>query len=177
MTFFRSLALIPTVANLVITWSRNPQSRLRSDPFLGSLSSGCFVLGSLSSPGSPSWVRGCDSFVGLLLAVPAAWPVFGLLVWVAGCCCLFCWMFSCLLRWWLGPVGRLVSCSMFAVGVSSLSSGCFVLGSLSSPGSLLGSVAEIALLVCCLRFLLPGEIIYLLGLLLMASNSLGLVAS
>jgi hypothetical protein len=66
---------------------------------------------------------------------------------------------------------------MFAVGVSSLSSGCFVLGSLSSPGSLLGSVAEIVLLVCCLRFLLPGEIIYLLGLLLMASNSLGLVAS
>jgi len=177
MTFFWSLALIPTIANLVITWSRNPQSRLRSDPFLGSLSSGCFVLGSLSSPGSPSWVRGCDSFVGLLLAVPAAWPVFGLLVWVASCCCPFCWMFSCLLRWWLGPVGRLVSCSMFAVGVSSLSSGCFVLGSLSSPGSLLGSMAEIALLVCCLRFLLPGEIIYLLGLLLLASNSLGLVAS
>jgi hypothetical protein len=32
MTLFRSLALIPTDANLVITWSRNPQSRLRSDP-------------------------------------------------------------------------------------------------------------------------------------------------
>jgi len=55
---------------------------------------------------------------------------------------------------------------MFAVGVYSLSSGCFVLGSLSSPGNLLGSVAEIALLVCCL-----------LGLLLLVSSSLGLVAS
>jgi len=32
MTLFWSLALIPTDANLVITWSRNPQSRLRSDP-------------------------------------------------------------------------------------------------------------------------------------------------
>ena len=29
---FQSLALIPTDVNLVITWSRNPQSRLRSDP-------------------------------------------------------------------------------------------------------------------------------------------------
>jgi len=52
-----------------------------------SLSSGCFVLGSLSSPGSPSWVCGCDSFVGLLLAVPAAWPVFLLLFWIAGLGC------------------------------------------------------------------------------------------
>jgi hypothetical protein len=32
ITLFRSLALIPIDANLVITWSRNPQSRLRSDP-------------------------------------------------------------------------------------------------------------------------------------------------
>jgi hypothetical protein len=32
MTLFRSLALIPTNANLVITLSRNPQSRLRFDP-------------------------------------------------------------------------------------------------------------------------------------------------
>ena len=32
MTLFWSLALIPTDAILVITWSRNPQSRLRSDP-------------------------------------------------------------------------------------------------------------------------------------------------
>jgi len=44
-------------------------------------------------------------------------------------------------------------------------------------GALLGSVAVIALLVCCLRFLLPSEIICLLGLLLLASRSLGLVAS
>jgi len=32
MTLFRSLALILIDVNLVITWSRNPQSRLRSDP-------------------------------------------------------------------------------------------------------------------------------------------------
>jgi hypothetical protein len=32
ITLYRSLALIPTDANHVITWSRNPQSRLRSDP-------------------------------------------------------------------------------------------------------------------------------------------------
>jgi hypothetical protein len=32
MTLFQSLALMPTDANLVIMWSRNPQLRLRSDP-------------------------------------------------------------------------------------------------------------------------------------------------
>jgi hypothetical protein len=32
MTLFWSLALIPTDVNLVIMWSRNPQSRLRFDP-------------------------------------------------------------------------------------------------------------------------------------------------
>jgi hypothetical protein len=32
MTLFWSLALIPIDANLVITWSHNSQSRLRSDP-------------------------------------------------------------------------------------------------------------------------------------------------
>jgi hypothetical protein len=31
MTLFQSLALIPTDVNLMITWSRNPQSRLRFD--------------------------------------------------------------------------------------------------------------------------------------------------
>ena len=31
MTLYRSLALIPTDAKLLITWSRNPQLRLRSD--------------------------------------------------------------------------------------------------------------------------------------------------
>ena len=34
MTLFWSLALIPTNANLVITWSHNPQSRMRSDLLL-----------------------------------------------------------------------------------------------------------------------------------------------
>ena len=32
MTLFRSLALIPTDTNLMITWSHNPQLRLRSNP-------------------------------------------------------------------------------------------------------------------------------------------------
>jgi len=55
-----------------------------------SLSSGCFVLGSLSSPGSPSWARGCDSLwiagLGCRLLLPILLDVFLPAALMAGAC-------------------------------------------------------------------------------------------